>query len=113
MKQLNFTEQLEAALRNAEPQIVEKHAENRDMLDAVILIATQEEMRNGQEEVKIMQGFLGTHSAATRAIHNAMKRDESFANAVVEAATRFMTDHLISDMEEAEGTDAEETDSKE
>ena len=113
MKQLNFTEQLEAALRNAEPQIVEKHAENSSLLDAVILVATQEEMRDGQEEVKIMQGFLGTHSAAARAIHRAMKQDESFANAVVDAATRFMIGRLTSDMEEAEGTDAQEADSKE
>lgn len=114
MKQLNFTEQLEAALRNAEPQIVEKHAENVDMLDAVIVVATQEEMHNGQEEVKILQAYLGTHIAAVKAIHNAMKHDESFANAVVEAATRFIADHLTDDSEgAAEGTNIAETDSKE
>ena len=111
MKQLNFTEQLEAALRNAEPQIIEKHAENKNMHDAVIVVATQEEMHNGQEGVKTLQAYLGTHSAAARAIHRAMKHDESFARVITDAATRFMTDRLISGMEgAAEGTDSAETD---
>ena len=113
MKQLNFTEQLEAALRNAEPQIIEKHAENSNLKDVVILVAAQEEMRNGQEEVKIVQGFLGTHSAAVRAIYRAMKHDESFANAIIDAATRFMMGSLISGMEGVEGTDEEKTDDEE
>lgn len=113
MKQLNFTEQLEAALRNAEPQIVEKHAENSNLKDVVIIVAAQEETRDGKDCVKITQGFLGTHSAAIRAIHNAMKQDESFANAIIDAATRFMLGRLTSDAKEAEGADAEETDSKE
>ena len=106
MKQLNFTEQLEAALRNAEPQIIEKHAENENMLDAVIVIAAQEEMRNGQEEVKILQAYLGTHHAAVRAIHRAMKHDESFARVITSAATRFIVGHLTDDSEGAAETDS-------